>query len=204
MEDNDFDIRLAIYITASNISSGSSLVSKWSSPSNLPDSGRSWVLGYANNLITPVLGNYAFYFAWSDDGTNYSELDFEFGVGVNPEPVVDTWVEVRVARVTTEEGSEIAVYFDGTKMEVTGSSFSGGTAGATFYPTNEPVLFGNDLETVASAFTNGFSGYMDYFFVQVGGDVCLESYIPEIAAFALPDYIGNLGDCNSSSSSSSL
>jgi hypothetical protein len=197
LEDNDFDIRLAIYITASNISAGSSLVSKWSNPSNLPDSGRSWILGYTDAFISPVLGNYGFYFSWSDDGTNYSQLDFEFGASGNPEPTEDTWVEVRVAR----SGSTIAVYFDGERMTITSSDFSGGTAGATFYPTNEPVLFGNDLETVASAFTNGFSGYMDYLFISLGCTPDLDPYTPEILPFVPPYYIGNLGPNSSSSSS---
>jgi len=197
LEDNDFDLRVAIYITSSNITAGSTLISKWGHPSGLPDSGRSWVVGYTDQQVSSQLGNYGLYFAFSDDGTNYSQIDWEFGVGVNPEMVEDTWVEFRVAR----SGSDIKAFADGALMEITSSDFSGGATTATFYPINIPFLYGNDWETVHSAYTNGFLGYMDYFFIQIGGDVCLDPYTPEIAAFSPPNFIQNL-ECLPSSSSS--
>jgi hypothetical protein len=74
-------------------------------------------------------------------------------------------------------------------MTRTSSDFSGGTEGAYFYDINNPVLIGNNLEVVASPFSGGWLGYMDYFFIQNGGTVDLSNYTPAKVPFSLPSYI---------------
>jgi hypothetical protein len=177
--DNNFDIRLAVYINSSNIGNVQTLVSKWDA-----DPFRGWSLDWAENFVTPGT-NFGLIFSWSDDGTNYSQIDYEFGVFYNPTPTEDQWLEVRVAR----SGGTIKVYFDGTAMTRTSSDFSGGGEGASFYAINMPVIFGNNFEVVSSPSNAGFLGNMDYFFVQVGGTVDLSNYTPAKVPFSLPDYI---------------
>jgi hypothetical protein len=153
-------------------------------PANLPSSGRSWSLDWGNAFVTPG-SNYGLIFSYSDDGTSYSQLDYEFGASGNPTPTTNSWVEARVAR----SGSTIKVYLDGTAMTRTSSDFSGGTEGAYFYDINNSVLIGNNFEVVASPFSAGWLGYMDYFFIQNGGTVDLSNYTPAKVPFSLPSYI---------------
>jgi Concanavalin A-like lectin/glucanases superfamily len=127
-----------------------------------------------------VLGNVSFFFNvypyymffWSPDGTNYSNIS------ASPSALpLNTWTHVAADR---DSANVLRVYVNGVVV-------ASGSCPASFYPSTDPCMIGND----ASA-SRAFPGYLDEVRVVRGTAMYGGAFTPPTAPFLPPDPGANI------------